>query len=136
VALAKDLARYVPSSVMLVLHNLELTPPTFVRARRLQRLFPGPSSCPYPSLSFPAPSLLPCLIPFSAAICCAQLIGLIVMILGGVASSGAFSSVAGKSWTVGIAMIGMLIFILGLVGALGAHTKNRVILMLVGDGCE
>lgn len=55
------------------------------------------------------------------------------MILGAVASSGAFSSVAGKSWTVGIAIIGLLIFLLGVVGALGAYTKNRLILMIVSN---
>lgn len=57
-------------------------------------------------------------------------LGVIVMILGGVASQASFSSVAGKSWTVGIAMIGVLILILGVVGALGAYTKNRLILMI------
>ncbi len=63
--------------------------------------------------------------------------GFIIMVLGGVASQASFSSVAGKSWTVGIAIIGVLIFVLGAVGALGAYTKNRLILLIVRDAvCE
>jgi len=55
--------------------------------------------------------------------------GVIVMALGGAASNANFTSIAGKDWTVAIACIGMLIFIMALLGAVAAYTGNRYLLM-------
>jgi len=56
-------------------------------------------------------------------------LGVIVMALGGAASNASFSSIAGKDWTVAIACIGMLIFVMAMLGALAAYTGNRYLLM-------